>query len=657
MRDEPTHSGSVPESADCDLVPRMDWSAMAETEHFVQFYESDAFLLDSVSGYVADGLHSGDACIVVSTDDHRRGIEERLQAPGVGLEAASASGRYFWLDAAQTLSGFMVEGAPDPARFAEVIGGLVTRAAGGTRRVRIFGEMVSLLCQDGNPDAALALEGLWNRLSRSHTFALYCAYPMSDFGDSERTSALHGVCHAHSRVIPAESYNALSDAQERLRAVAHMQQQARLLEAEITERKRLEERLRDANQERERLLAREQRALAEAEGLARIKDEFLTTVSHELRTPLSAIVGWANMLRTHRLDDEMIRRGLSIIDRNARSETRLIEELLDVSNAIEGKLRLESAPVDLAAAIATAVDSIQLAADTKAIRLILSLDPAAGTVLGDASRLQQVVWNLLSNAIKFTPMGGRVDVRLDREGSDAVLCVRDTGQGIRAEFLPAIFGRFCQADGTTTRVYGGLGLGLATARHLVELHGGAIHAESSGEGKGAAFTVRLPLLLAAESVDTSTIPVHREWPASPVTHFDDAPALDGIEALLVEDDEDVRELLAVMLSAHGVVVQTAASAADALDVLRWFSPDVVLSDMTLSDRDGGSILARLKARERDTGRRTPAVALTAFVEVEDGTRSLSTGFDAFVSKPVETDELLAVIASVIGNRAAGDGES
>jgi signal transduction histidine kinase len=654
-----------------NIAPSTDWSDMKECDHFVQFYDTDPFLLDSLSSFIGMGLSAGDACIVVATKPHRDGLAKRLQDYGLNIAEATACGQYISLDAAETLAKLMVNGLPDPWCFAQVVGGIIARAARGQRRVRIFGEMVALLWADGNQDGAISLEGLWNQLSETNPFLLFCAYPMAGFSGDEQAGLLGGVCTAHSRVIPAESYTALADPDERLRAIIQLQQKARSLEAEIAERKKAEDAVRavkdelevqveDLRQlhemsvsltstlkiesvfkevlraalavhgtdlgllslcdmqfdgvnvkvhsgfdeeflkevewvprglgscgtsyeqrkrvvvedvevdpifaplretariggfravhstplitrrgniigvlsvhfrqphrpseretrlmdlyaqmaadiienaqlhyqvqqelrEREELLSRERMARAEAETANRMKDEFLATVSHELRTPLNAIIGWSHLLRTGEIDKATLSRAVETIQRNARSQAQLIEDILDVSRVITGKLRLNTGPVDVSSVINAAIDSVELAANSKGIQLDLTLDPSARQISGDSSRLQQVIWNLLSNAIKFTPTGGRVEVRLERAGSDAKIKVCDTGCGISLDFLPFIFDRFRQADGSITRTHGGLGLGLAIVRHLVELHGGTVYAESPGEGYGATFIVRLPL--------------------------------------------------------------------------------------------------------------------------------------------------------------------
>jgi signal transduction histidine kinase/ActR/RegA family two-component response regulator len=574
------------------------------------------------------------------------------------IEAARTSGRYVSLDAAETLSKFTFDGALDPQVFARVVGDIITRASLAGRRVRIYGEMVALLWAEGDHDAAIRLEGLWNELRESHPFSLFCGYPMSGFGGESFAEPLSRVCAGHTRVIPAESYTTLADADGRLRAIIALQQKAGALEAEIAERKQAEARLRAMKdelearvEERGRALAREQIARAEAEDASRLKDEFLATVSHELRTPLTAIIGWTHMLRGNGLDAKSKARALEIIERNAKSQAQLVEDILDVSRVITGKLRLNVAPVDAAAVINAAIDSVQLAAETKGVQLAVTLDPSARHIAGDANRLQQVVWNLLSNAIKFSPAGGRVEVRLERAGEAVRISVSDTGDGISPEFLPFIFDRFRQADGTSTRRHGGLGLGLSIVRHLVELHGGTVAAESAGEGCGSTFTISLPLPVGGERARSRKQGVVSHRDEGDDARLKPLPSLSGLRVLLVDDDKDTLAMLAAVLDQHHAAVQTASSAAEALEAVRWYKPDALVSDLAMPDEDGFTLIEKLRSLAPEEGGLTPAVALTAYVRVEDRTRALSTGFNLFVPKPVEPSELVAAVANVTELRA------
>jgi signal transduction histidine kinase/ActR/RegA family two-component response regulator len=626
------------EIAKWNIAPGSDWSAMSETDHFVQFYEADGFLLNSLSGFIGSAIKSGDVAIVLATQEHRDGLDELLRANGLDVTSARESGRFVALDAAETLSKFMLDGSPNPAAFNELMGGVIASVTDGRSRVRAFGEMVALLWAEGNHTGAIRLEELWNELQTSHSFSLFCAYPMHGVGGEKFTEPHGGVCTVHSRVIPAESYAGLDDQEARLRVIAKLQQKAVSLEAEVKERQQAEERLRLA-------LVGEQMARAEAETANRMKDEFLATVSHELRTPLNAIIGWSHLLQTGSLDEATISRAIETIDRNAKSQAQLIEDILDVSRMISGKLRLNSEPVDIASVINAAIDSVQLAVESKNLELEVTLDPSARHTLGDSSRLQQVVWNLFANAIKFTPAGGRIEVKVQRAGRHLRLRVSDTGQGISADFLPFIFERFRQADGTTTRQHGGLGLGLAIVRHLVELHGGTIKAESAGEGQGSTFIINLPLAPSPQRTRETRKATGR-LPLQPETneHFHSSPALTDVQVLLVDDDPDTLQILSVMLVESKANVQTAASVKEAMEVLEWYKPDVVVSDLAMPGEDGYSLISRIRAGENAT--QTPAVALTSYVRVEDRTRALSAGFNMFVPKPVQPEELIHAIANL-----------
>jgi CheY-like chemotaxis protein/two-component sensor histidine kinase len=315
-----------------------------------------------------------------------------------------------------------------------------------------------------------------------------------------------------------------------------------------------------------------------------------------------------------------------------------------VSRVITGRLRLNMGPVDVVSVINSAIDSVQLAADSKSIQLEVTLDPSVRHTVGDAGRLQQVVWNLLANAIKFTPSGGRVEVRVERADAALQVCVSDTGQGISAEFLPFIFDRFRQADSTSTRAHGGLGLGLAIVRHLVDLHGGSVQADSAGLGKGAMFTIRLPLAVDRKPAKIRMTRSETWSPENSQRHAEPLRSLEGVSVLLVDDDLDSLQIMTTLLTGQRAKVQTAVSASEALQALEWFKPDVLVSDLAMPGEDGYSLIGKLRAMEHL--KHTPAVALTAYVRVEDRTRALSAGFNMFVAKPVEPNELVATIANL-----------
>ncbi len=386
------------------------------------------------------------------------------------------------------------------------------------------------------------------------------------------------------------------------------------------------------------------RLYREAQEANRLKDEFLATLSHELRTPLNAMLGWAQLLKSRRLDDEKMLRGLETIERNARYQTQMIEDLLDVSRIITGKLNLNLAPVDLSAVISLAVETARPAAAAKGIEVDVAFEPKVEPVWGDAQRLQQVVWNLLSNAVKFTDAGGRVVCSLSRCNQRVQIQVSDTGIGVKSELLPYIFERFRQADSSTTRVYGGLGLGLAIVRHLVELHGGTVRAESPGEGQGATFTVLLP---SANDRDGERVP--NAEPKCPLSTQDSAFAtLSGLRVLVVEDEEDTRELLAIMLKQYGAEVTAVASAPEALEALSSAKPDVLVSDIAMPRCDGHELIRRVRAQERLRGGCLPAVALTAYARDSDRTQAIEAGFHLHLPKPVEPSDLVGAIAQLVG---------
>ena len=401
-----------------------------------------------------------------------------------------------------------------------------------------------------------------------------------------------------------------------------------------------------AEAERLSLLDAERAARSEAERASHLKDEFLATLSHELRTPLNAIVGWSVMLRGAKVGDQDLAEGMDAIERNARVQAQLVEDLLDVSRIIAGKLRLDVQHVELAPVVDAAVAAVAPAAHNKNVRIQKVLDPRVAAVWGDPNRLQQVLWNLLSNAIKFTPKGGRVQVSVARVNSHVDVAVSDSGMGIPPEFLPHVFDRFRQADASTTRKYGGLGLGLAIVRHLVELHGGTVEARSDGEGAGATFVVRLPLKAMGQPAADD------RQPGSVVsTHgFGDCPdpSLAGVRVLAVDDEPDARHLVKRILEQCHAVVTTAASVSDALAALAAARFDVLVSDIGMPDRDGFDLIRQLRSLPADAGGKTPAVALTALARVEDRRRALLAGFQIHVPKPVDPAELLAVVASVAG---------
>jgi signal transduction histidine kinase len=417
--------------------------------------------------------------------------------------------------------------------------------------------------------------------------------------------------------------------------------------AESEELKRLVDALRASAEERERLLERERAARAESERASRLKDDFLATLSHELRTPLNAILGWSHLLRARPLDARQIADGLATIERNARVQAQLVDDLLEMSRIISGKLRLEVMPVDLSAVVDAAMETVRPAAEAKGIRMQADLDPAAGPIAGDPARIQQVLWNLLSNAIKFTPRDGRVQIRLTRVDGHVEIVVSDSGQGITADFLPYLFDRFRQADSSTTREHRGMGLGLSIVKNLVEMHGGTVTASSAGVGQGATFVIALPLTILAREAEAEDERLH---PLASALEQGPAPALrlTGLRVLVVDDEVDARELLTRMLTEYGAEVRSAPSAAEALQCLEHWTPSVLISDISMPRADGYDLIRAIRRLPADRGGQTPALALTAFARSEDRQRALVAGYQAHLAKPAQPAELITLISSLAG---------
>jgi PAS domain S-box-containing protein len=403
---------------------------------------------------------------------------------------------------------------------------------------------------------------------------------------------------------------------------------------------------RAAEAERARLLASERAARAEVERASRAKDEFIATVSHELRTPLNAVLGWARLLRMGKLDPASIARAVESIERSATTQAQIVDDLLDIARIARGQLKLDVRPVELVPVVEAAIDAVRPASQARDIEIAAVLEPGVGPVAGDPGRLQQVAWNLLSNAIKFTPAGGRVEVRLRQEQEQAALSVKDTGAGIPAEFIPRVFERFSQADSSSTRAHGGLGLGLAIVRHLVEAHGGTVSVESTGPGHGSTFTMRLPIsrptarrvARAAPPADDAALPL----PERPLA------SLRSLRILVVDDDPDTLEVVREVLERAGALVTTVSSAPEAIEALAAAPPDVLLSDIGMPGEDGFSLIRRVRRLAPSSGGEVPAAALTAYTQAEDRRQALLAGYQLYLPKPIEPSELTAAIARLAG---------
>ena len=384
------------------------------------------------------------------------------------------------------------------------------------------------------------------------------------------------------------------------------------------------------------------RLFAEAQEANRIKDDFLAVLSHELRSPLNAIVGYSRLMRGQMLPPDQVSRAIETLERNARWLTQIVDDVLDISRIVSGKVRLDVQTVEPAVILDNAVATIQPSADAKNVRIQTLLDPRVGPISGDPARLQQVMWNLLSNAVKFTPKGGRVQLRLERVNSHIEIVVSDTGIGISREFLPYVFERFRQADSGSTRRTGGLGLGLAIVKHLVEMHGGTVRADSPGENQGATFTVALPTMIVHKSAQTREHPLAERRNA-----LQQLADLGGVRVMAVDDDVDALGLLKDVLEAAGAEVATAASAIDTLDTMTSFKPDVLVADIGMPDIDGFELIRRIRKLDDEKLRDIPAAALTAFARSEDRTKALQAGFEMHLAKPVDPGELVASVATLV----------
>jgi signal transduction histidine kinase/ActR/RegA family two-component response regulator len=413
---------------------------------------------------------------------------------------------------------------------------------------------------------------------------------------------------------------------------------------DVTERVEREAQLRRQLEERAGLLASEQRAKEMAEEASRLKDEFLATVSHELRTPLNAILGWARLLRDASIDEVSVVRASEVIERNARAQQQLIEDLLDVSRIVSGKLRLTTQPVSLEKVVLAAVESTEPTATVKGVDLETQIESGVRPVSGDPDRIQQIVWNLLTNAVKFSPSGSRVLVRVSKAGENAEIAVKDEGIGINREFLPFVFDRFRQADGSTAKKHGGLGLGLSIVRHLTEMHGGAVRAESAGVGHGARFVVTLPLMAESGEVRNARQHGRRAEEARPGA----GAQFEGLRVLVVDDSRDSREMIALALEHAGAKVVVTSSASECLAALDRDVPDVMIADIGMPAMDGYDLIRAVRARPAERGGRVPAIAMTGYARTADRERALAAGFQEHVPKPVDIGRLHVAIAALTG---------
>ncbi len=581
--------------------------------HAVQFYERESYLLDSLTDYIGSALSATGAGIVIATPPHREGLAQRLRARGLDVVGAGAEGRYVALDARDTLARFMVDGWPDPARFDDTVGTLIDKTRQRAPQIRAFGEMVSLLWADGNREAAIRLEELWNELGTRMPFSLLCAYPIEAFHDTSHAKPFGDMTATHAQVIPAESYMGL-EADAQLRLIAQLQQQAAALEAETIQRRTAEAELR-----------KKMELLADAD---QRKDEFLAMLGHELRNPLAPVTTALQLMRLHSDEPLRVARARETIERQVEHMTRLIDDLLDVSRITRGKIELRHEAVVLSSLVARAVEAARPIIDERGHRLSLDLPDEPVTLNGDPARLEQVIANLLNNAAKYTDVGGRIWVRATVHDGQLILSVKDNGAGLAPGMCDNVFDLFVQGPEVRAYARGGLGIGLTLVRRLVEMHHGTVEARSEGPGLGCEFIVRLPLGVVSH--------------VAPSDHPSDA-ALAGLpkrRVLVVDDNVDAADALAELLRDFGHDVRAVHDGPSAIEQAAIHRPDIVLLDIGMPGFDGYEVARRMRT---ELGLKATLVALTGYGEARHRRLSREAGFDQHVTKPVDIRKLQTLL--------------
>ncbi len=577
--------------------------------HFVRFYRAEEPLVDEVVEFARDALDAGGSAIVIATSAHLSAIVPRLAEFRAMREGAMAEERFVAIDAEAALAEFMVGDQPDEARFFATIGGLLAKVAGmkaAGAPLHAYGEMVAVLCASGRYDAALRLEELWNTLAGRHAFTLFCAYPDKLFKSSEHSAIFEHICRAHTHVLPSDVLDEAATRSDAYRLIAQWQQKAAALEAEVERRRR-----------------------AEA-----VKDEFLAMLGHELRNPLSPIVTALQLMRMHH--DPRTSHELAIIQRQVDYLVGLVDDLMDVSRVTRGKVKLKKRTVPVADVLANAVEIASLLLEQRGHTLAVEIEPGLDWTV-DASRIAQVVSNLLTNAARYTADRGKIVLSARRERDDMIaVSVRDNGMGIQKEMLPHVFELFFQRKRSVDRAEGGLGLGLALVKSLVELHGGTVGAASEGPGRGSEFTIRLPTQPSRRdrSRDTANAQAHEP----PVAK---GPAPKGRRVLLVDDNVDGVEALALLIAEYGHEVRAVYDPASALQAVERFLPDVAIVDIGLPVMDGYQLIGHLRAALGNHACRF--VALTGYGQDADRNRSREAGFDEHFVKPVDPPHLLRLI--------------
>jgi signal transduction histidine kinase/ActR/RegA family two-component response regulator len=591
----------------------------ATSDHIVQFYETEQFLAEAVSRFLAQGVIASEGVVMIAAPDHVRVILDGLTKKGFDVERARATGQLTVLDAQETLGRFMVGDMPDWDLFLEGVGGVLAKAIGSSAasRVRAYGEMVDLLWRAGRHKQALVLEEFWERLRDRYAFSLLCAYVMGNFFKESHAVDFRRVCELHDKVRPSEAYSSDADDEAQLRQITLLQQRALALESELLHRKELEEALR---------CSREQ-----AEAANRAKDEFLAMLGHELRNPLSPILTALELMKLR--GDGRLTREQEVIERQTKHLTRLVDDLLDVSRVTRGVLELRRHRVDLRDVLAKATEIASPLLEIRRHHFDVHAPPRGALLLdADEARLSQVIANLLTNAAKYTPPEGHISLVARREGGEVVIEVRDDGNGIAPELLPRVFDLFVQGRQPVDRGDGGLGIGLALVRSLVQLHDGSVSARSPGVGQGSVFTVRLAAAQKTEAASASSRP-------SSIRR-----ASRGRRILLVDDNEDALEMLAELLRAAGHEVATASDGPSALASAKSYRPEIAVLDIGLPAMDGYEVAARLRAQGNGTA--PLLVALSGYGQDGDHARSESAGFAMHLVKPLDIEQLLEALESM-----------
>jgi signal transduction histidine kinase/CheY-like chemotaxis protein len=606
------------------LAPTADWRDATRGEHFAQFFETDAALVDAVCDFGASGFASGGTVVVIATVPHLAEIERRWTSRGMDVAAARRERRYEPIDARALLGRLVPEDWPRARSFIEHVGPVITGAIARGGPVWAFGEMVGLLWAEARYSAAVRLEELWNELAERHAFTLFCGYPSRRDMAAAPPEALRRVCGEHAHVLPGESYTSLATPAERLAEICELQNRARCAERELRERRSAERRLEDREQE----LAVKVRELDE---LDRRRHEYLAMLGHELRNPLAAIRNAAAVLERETRTSPTCHALCDVLGRQVRHMSRLLDDLLEVSRITRGKIALQRERCELGAIVARAVEISRTLIEERGHRLEMRLPDAPVELEADPTRLAQALGNLLHNAAKYTPPGGRITLSAAPAGPGDEwlrISVADNGMGIAPEVLPRIFEPFAQASQALERAEGGLGIGLTLVRGIVELHGGTVHAISDGPGRGAELVIRVP----------------RGGRAAAERHGDGAASDERREAkrvMVVDDNRDAADSLALLLGLGGHQVRAVGDGRAAIEAAQAFAPDLIVMDIGLPGLDGYATARRL----RESGCRARLAAVTGYGRPEDRRRAEEAGFDHFYVKPIDPQVLERLIAT------------